>query len=274
MPINARISCLTPDVAYANADFIPNAASFVPHWTHLAQEFRAHVKNLHPKTLHLGLPYGSGMRQALDLFLPETPPRGVMVFVHGGYWRAFGRSEWSHLAAGALAQGWAVAMPSYTLAPEARISQITLEVATAIERTAEEVAGPIALVGHSAGGHLVARMNCGDVALCCADRVQRIVAISPLGDLRPLLQVSWNADLRLNAAEAVLESPTLALDRRHIPTTVWVGAQERPTFLDQARNLAEAWDEAQLRVAPGRHHFDVIAPLVDPDSPLVRAALR
>ena len=47
------------------------------------------------------------------------------MFVHGGYWLRFDRDMWSHLAAGAVARGWACAIPSYTLAPEARISAMT-----------------------------------------------------------------------------------------------------------------------------------------------------
>ncbi|WP_421703309.1 alpha/beta hydrolase [Aliiroseovarius sp.] len=259
---------MNPDLAYANADFIPNATQFPSLWARLAQEFRAGAKNLRKD-----LRYGPGLRQSLDLVLPDGVPRGLVVFVHGGYWRAFGHATWTHLAAGPLGQGWAVALPSYTLAPEARISEITREVARAIDLAAGEVTGPIVLAGHSAGGHLVARMNCADVAPGCADRIRRIVPISPISDLRPLLHTAMNVDLRLDALEAEAESPALITDRLHIPTTVWVGAQERPAFLDQARGLTDAWPEAQLRVAPGRHHFDVIAPLADPNSALTRALL-
>ncbi|MCI2400740.1 alpha/beta hydrolase [Aliiroseovarius subalbicans] len=255
------------DIAYANADFIPNAADFPPRWAQEAQEFRDGVKNL-----RLDLAYGDGPRQRLDLFLPDAP-RGLVVFVHGGYWRAFSNKDWSHLAAGAMAQGWAVAMPGYTLAPEARISEITREVAAAIDHAAGLVPGPLILTGHSAGGHLVARMNCEDAAPTCADRITRIVPISPVGDLRPLVHTEMNTDFRLDRDEAVAESPTLARDRRGIATTVWVGAEERPAFLDQARELADAWDEATLCIAPGRHHFDVIEPLADPASSLTRTLL-
>ena len=258
-----------PDLAYANADFIPNAAQYPPLWARLAQDFRARAQNL-----RLNLAYGPGLRQALDLVLPEGVPRGLVVFVHGGYWRAFGREDWTHLAAGPVARGWAVALPSYTLAPEARISAITREIARAVDHAAQQVAGPIVLAGHSAGGHLVARLNCVDAVPDCAERIRRILAISPLGDLRPLLQTAMNADLRLDAAEAAAESPLLSTARQHIPTTVWVGAQERPAFLDQARRLQQAWPEAQLRVAPGRHHFDVIDPLRDPQSALTGDLLR
>jgi hypothetical protein len=50
--------------------------------------------------------------------------------------------------------------------------------------------------------------------------------------------------------------------------TLWVGGQERPAFLWQARLLSEHWD-CPWHVEPGRHHFDVIDDLADPDSLLV-----
>ena len=53
---------------------------------------------------------------------------------------------------------------------------------------------------------------------------------------------------------------------------VWVGGQERPAFLWQARVLAEEWD-CPWTVDPGRHHFDVIDGLEDGESPLMRACL-
>ena len=255
------------DLAYANADFIPNAMAYPPRWAQEAEAFRAARKDL----VRLAIPYGAAARQAFDLFLPDGDPLGVVVFVHGGYWLRFGRQDWSAFAAGPVARGWAVAMLSYTLAPEARIGEITREIVAAIEAVAAEVPGPIALTGHSAGGHLVSRMNCYDVALSddVAARLARIVPISPVADLRPLLRTKMNADLRLDMAEAEAESPALCLVSRGVDTRVWVGAEERPAFLDQAMWLTEAWDEARLHVDPGRHHFDVIDGLADPESRLV-----
>ncbi len=103
--------------------------------------------------------------QPLRPLPPEGTPKGLLVFVHGGWWIAFDKSVWSHLAEGAVAAGWAVAMPSYTLAPEARIAEITREIGQAIEAAAARVAGQILLAGHSAGGHLVTRMVCRDTPL-------------------------------------------------------------------------------------------------------------
>lgn len=259
------------DIAYANAEFIPNAGDYPPRWAKQAQNFRDASKEL--RQTRLGLPYAAGARNQFDLFFPDDAPQGVVVFVHGGYWRRFDRSDWSHFAAGLIARGWAVAMPSYTLAPQVRIRDITKEVARAINVVASMVAGPMVLTGHSAGGHLVARMNCADteVQSHVAGRIKRIVPISPVSDLRPLEHTEMNADFRLDASEAAAESPVLHGHRRGIETKVWVGAEERPAFLDQARWLADAWDEAELHIAPGCHHFDVIDGLQTPQSTLVRA---
>jgi hypothetical protein len=54
--------------------------------------------------------------------------------------------------------------------------------------------------------------------------------------------------------------------------SVWVGAAERPAFLEQAGWLARAWD-APLTREPGRHHFDVIEGLESPGSALAEAVL-
>lgn len=260
------------DLAYANADFIPGGAEYPDRWSEAARQFREIEAAVGRARLNQS--YGAGDRQRFDLFLPAGRPEGLVVFVHGGFWHLFDRNYWSHLAAGPVARGWAVAVPSYTLAPEARISEITREIASAITAAAALVAGPIRLTGHSAGGHLVARMACRDVALAepVSERLARIVPISPLADLRPLLETSMNAALRLDPAEAKAESPALCRDRREVPVTVWVGAGERPAFLDQARWLAEAWEVPQ-RIAPDRHHFDVIEELAEAESPLTNTLL-
>ena len=198
-----------------------------------------------------------------------------MVFVHGGYWRAFGRKDWSHLAKGAVKEGYAVAVPSYTLCPAIRISGIARQIKTAVEHAASEVDGPIFLTGHSAGGHLVTRLCCEDTVLQrdVIDRIKRIVPISGLFDLRPLIKASMNEQLRLDRDEAERESPALCSKTAGIPITAWVGGLERPAFIVQSRAIASAWPETELRIEAGRHHFDVIEDLETPGSPLMRALL-
>lgn len=254
------------DRAYANGAFIAGAESYPPAWAERAAAFRAALGS----RARLDLPYGGADRQRFDLFLPETAARGLLVFVHGGYWMAFGRDSWSHLAAGALARGWAVAMPSYTLAPAARIGAMTQEILQAVNAAAQLVPGPVVVTGHSAGGHLSARMGCADLAP--AADIRRVVPISPLADLAPLTHTAMNTTLHLDAAEADRESPALNRLRQGVAGHVWVGAQERPAFLWQARLLSESWD-CPWTAATGKHHFDVIDDLADPGSALVAACL-
>lgn len=259
------------DTAYNNVDFIPDGAAYPDRWADGARAFREVEAAVGRARLNEA--YGAGARQKMDIFYPSGKPEGLVVFVHGGYWLRFDRSYWSHFATGLTANGWAVAMPSYTLAPEARIAEIGCEIARAVEAAADLVSGPVRLAGHSAGGHLVARAALeGMLAERVSARLMRVVPISPVCDLRPLLNTSMNVDLRLDAREAAAESPTL-LPAPDVAVSVWVGGDERPVFLDQARWLAEAW-QAGHQVVEGRHHFDVIDGLRDPESPMVRAILE
>lgn len=256
------------DIAYNNLDFIPGGAEYPERWEADARAFREREAAL--GRARLNHPYGPGERQKMDVFHPAGKAEGLVVFIHGGYWHRFHRDVWSHFSSGLTERGFAVAMPSYTLAPQARIRGISREVARAVEAAAALIAGPVLLTGHSAGGHLVARLLCRDILLDpdVRARIRRAVPISPLSDLRPFLETSMNATLGLDADEAESESPVLH-PAPDVPVTVWVGAEERPAFLDQARWLVRAWG-AEHRVAPGRHHFDVIDDLQVPESPLIR----
>ena len=194
------------DDAYDNAGHIAGSDDYPPRWAAEAEAFRQQMGVI--GRARLGLMYGHGTRAAFDLFLPDLTPKGLLIFVHGGYWRRFDRSLWSHFATGALGHEWAVAMPSYDLVPRVRISHITQQVAQAIGVIAQEVTGPIRLVGHSAGGHLVARMLAPEMLPAdVAGRIEHAMAISAVSDLRPLCDLAMNADFRLDAAEAHAESP-------------------------------------------------------------------
>ena len=252
------------DREYANAAFIAGGDAYPAMWNRAATAFRLRGR--------LDLPYGPAPRNRYDLFMPKgAAPQGLFVFVHGGYWLESDRSDWSHLAAGAVARGWACAMPSYTLAPTARIPQMTSEIDAAICHAARDIAGPIVVAGHSAGGHLAARMGNPDRSTMVKSRVKRVIPISPLADLAPLMQTKMNDDLHLDAKECAAESPA-----RHpltIPAHIWVGAMERPAFLWQARTLSESWS-APWTVAPNKHHFNVIDDLCDPNSTLMNTCLH
>jgi arylformamidase len=265
------------DDAYSNGANIPGGDRWPAAWVAPAEDFRNRLSGI--GRAKLGIAYGAPPRNRLDLFLPEGTPKGLVVFVHGGYWMALDNSYWSHLAGGAVAHGYAVAMPSYTLCPEVRLSQIVPEIGAAIAKAAELMEGSIMLTGHSAGGHLVSRMICATTPLppaLCA-RIRNVVSISGLHDLRPLRNTGMNETLRIDEAEALAESPALLRPIDGARITCWAGGAERAEFLRQNALLANVWTGLGATtcavVEPDRHHFNIIDGLADPDHSLTRTLL-
>ena len=266
------------DNAYTNGANIPGGDRWPQAWVGPAQAYRDAM--LAEDRARLDIAYGDKPRNRLDLFLPATPAKGLVVFVHGGYWLALDKSFWSHLAAGAVAHGYAVAMPSYTLCPEVRISDIVREIGAAIEAAARLVDGPVMLTGHSAGGHLASRMVAATSPLSpeVRQRIRNVVSISGLHDLRPLMRTAMNEKLGIDEAEALSESPALLRPMDNARITCWVGGGERAEFLRQNELLANIWTglgaTTRAVVEPDRHHFNVIDGLADPKHALTRALVE
>ncbi|UVC07973.1 alpha/beta hydrolase [Rhizobium sp. TH2] len=265
------------DDAYTNSDNIAGGDRWPDAWVAPAKGFRDRLAGL--GRAKFGIVYGPRPRNQLDLFMPEGTPRGLVVFVHGGYWMALDNSYWSHLAGGAVEHGYAVAMPSYTLCPDVRIGEIVGEVGAAIGKAAELVEGPVMLTGHSAGGHLVSRMvsQTAPLAPAVSARVRNVVSISGIHDLRPLMNTGMKETLRIDEAEALAESPALLRPMDGARITCWAGGSERAEFLRQNALLANIWTglgaTTSAVVEPDRHHFNVIDGLADPGHPLTQTLL-
>lgn len=257
------------DEDYKNAEYIDGAEAYPARWL---EQSKAYVAELGARA-QMNVRYGDSDRQRFDMFQPTGVSRGTMIFVHGGYWKALDKSYTSYLAEGALAKGWAVAMPSYDLCPDVKIADITRQIAAAVTEVGNRTFGKLALAGHSAGGHLVARMM--DPLVLPADvrrRIENIVSISPVADLVPLLETTMNEVLKLDLAEAQAESPINMSPPHGVNVTIWVGADERPAFLEQSQSLSRAWGAKKI-IAEGKHHFDVFDALTDPDSDIIKGLL-
>ncbi len=264
--------------AYSNGPNIPNGSHWPDAWVTPAAAYRASAEAR--GSLQTDISYGPHQRNCYDLFYPASTPKGLFVFIHGGYWLALDKSYWSHLAQGAVDSGWAVAMPSYVLCPEVDISQITQMVVDAITHSASKVEGPIVISGHSAGGHLVTSMLDQHTSLPkeIQSRIAHTVSLSGVHDLRPLLRTSMNEKLQLDSYSAAVLSPALMIPVVPSRFTAWVGGGERDEFIRQSQLLSNIWRGlgawTQCIVEPDRHHFNVIDGLMDKDSPLMKTALE
>jgi len=264
---------------YNNRAAVPEHPRFLARYTELS---RAAVSALRPQ---LDLRYGPGSKETLDLFAPAAKPRGTFVFIHGGYWRALDKADFSFVASPLVAQGIAVAVVNYDLCPAVTIATIVDQCRRSILwllREGPSYGAPIDRVvvgGHSAGGHLVAMLFATDwtrFGLAAAPFASG-VTLSGVHDLEPLVLSTMNEDLRLDADEARCVSPVNLRPTTNVPLVVTVGADETSEFVRQSDLIFDAWPAnrpagmaAALRI-PGRHHFSVVLDHADADSALTRA---
>jgi len=229
----------------------------------------------------LNVRYGSGPRQTVDLF-PAAQPRGALLFIHGGYWRALDKSDHAFVAPPLVAQGIGVAVINYDLCPDVSIARIVDECREGVVWLRREgtryglPAERLVVAGHSAGGHLAAMLVATDWgARGSPSGPAGAVAISGVFDLEPLVQVSFNADLKLDRARARAVSPIHLRPRSSVPMLVAAGADETSEFIRQSWLLWERWPECHSRgrrgpfFVPERHHFSVVSDLGNPASELV-----
>lgn len=232
----------------------------------------------------LGVRYGSTERQIVDLFAPAQPASGQPLagFIHGGFWRAQSPDLYSNLARGLNAHGVTVAMLGYDLCPAVTLGDIVGQIHAACRFLWHRYRKRILLLGHSAGGHLTACMVATDWKAIAPDIPEDLVpagyAISGVFELEPVLKVSVNNDLRLDANEAERLSPILWDVPGGRVIDAVVGGAESPEFQRQSRMLAEAWRqddiETRFEIVPGANHFTVIEPLADPESAMVRRLME
>jgi acetyl esterase/lipase len=141
-------------------------------------------------------------KHLLDLYLPASEPNTkpvLVMFVHGGAWRAGDRRLYGRLGRTFSGRGIACAAISYRLTPEVRHPGHVQDCARAMSwlvAHAEEHgydAGRIFLFGHSAGAHLVALLAT-DPKYLAAHRLSReivrgVIPVSGPFDVTPRLPV-------------------------------------------------------------------------------------
>ena len=256
------------EVEYNNRARVPENPALIAGWARDAAIYREQHA---PRSLA----YGSGARNRLDLF-PGDDSGPIVVFIHGGYWQALDASFFSHLAGGLNAHGIGVAIPSYDLCPAVTIDEIIAQMRAAT-RELTRLGRPLVISGHSAGGHLAACMLATDWAAWDAALPENPViaayTISGLFDLVPLVETSINKALRLDPVTARAASPLFWTAPLRGSLDAVVGGNESAEYFRQSRTIVESWRAAGLPTSfgtvAGANHFTAIAPLADPNSPMV-----
>lgn len=253
------------DAAYDNVGAVADSAALNEARAADSAAFRA----AHPH--HLDLRYGPRERNTWDLFPAADPNAPCIVFIHGGYWQRNRADQFANLIAGPYAHGWAGALPGYTLAPDASLTEITAEINAALDwlganGPAHGIAGPVVLSGWSAGGHLT--------AMCLGHpRVAAGLAISGIFELGPIRDTVLNEKLRLTDDEIVSLSP-LRLPVTPKPLAIAYGTAELPPLVSDSRDLHEyraaAHAPGALLPVTGANHFTIVHELRDADGFLTK----
>ena len=269
------------DLMYNNRARVADSAAYFERWAAQSAQVRGRDR------CELNLPYGDSPGQTLDVFPTTQPQAPVLVFIHGGYWRALDKSDHSFVAPPFTAAGACVVIPNYDLAPAVTVPQITLQTVRAVAWTWRNIARfggdprRITVAGHSAGGQLATMMLAClwpqfDPALP-ADVVRKALAISALHDLDPIMRTPFlQGTLNLTPEQVAQASPVrLPAPAQGTLYTV-AGGDESEEYIRQNRSIQQAWGAARVPVCEpvlGRNHMSIVDVLVDPRERLHRLAL-
>jgi arylformamidase len=276
------------DAQYNNRALVPGYADILQGWADASALARRESRVL------LDLAYGSAPSEKLDVFLPPTAlapqarPAPVLIFIHGGYWRALDKSDQSFVAPALNAEGAVVVLPNYALCPAVSIEHIALQMAAAVQfvwRNAAAWGGDpsrVAVAGHSAGGHLASLLlSCRWKDLAAdlpAQLLTGALSVSGVFDLEPLRHTPFlQGDLKLTPQSVARLSPAFFPRPKQAKLFAVVGLDESEEFRRQNRLIRDVWGPTAVPVnetVPGLNHFTVLRNLADPAGRIHALALR
>ncbi len=262
-----RLSQAKRDAAYDNNAAVKNSAVLIEERNTASAKLRAE------RAAALDVPYAGAERTRFDLYPAVAYGAPCFVFIHGGYWQRNSREVFAMLVEGLSARGWSVAIPGYTLAPDATLTRIAAEIHLALDWLAENgpahgIGGPVILSGWSAGAQLAA------LGLS-HPRVAAGLAISGVYDLAPIRDTVLNRALNITDEEIRALSP-LRLPIVPKPLAIAYGTEEVPALIWDARRFhalrAAAHAPGPLAPVAGADHFSILNDLRREDGTLVQVA--
>lgn len=272
------------DEQYNLYNTVPDVQLYADFYQNESDRVRAEIRH------ETNVPYGPTLDEYIDIYPADTDePSPVLMYIHGGYWRARTSGEFGFVARGPLSKGVTTISVNYSLCPKVKLAEIVRQVRSSVAwvyRNAETFGGDrerIHVSGHSAGGHLAATLLMtdweGDYGLP-QDIVKSAACVSGLFDLAPFpytfmqpqLQFDWDEVRRYSPIHHIPRSADYAP-----PLLLAYGSEEPDELRRQSDDFLAAWEKAGLTgeriVVEGKNHYDVIDGFLEAESQLCSAVL-
>lgn len=265
------------DDAYDPARNVPDLAAVRRHYATRSAHARETLHNVP------GVQYGPTLQEHVDVFPSAVPGSPVLIYFHGGYWRANSASDFHCVALGPAVLGMSVFVVNYALCPWVTLDEITRQARASIAwawRHASDHNGDrnrLLVAGHSAGAHLAAMCLQTDWRHHYGlddDCIRAALLISGVYDIAPLRYSYLQPLIQLDEGIIRRNSPMFGVRKSRSEVLLTWGDRESDEFARQSREFHARWIEAGNRgeclVQEGHDHFTAIYGLEDPQSALCR----
>ena len=199
----------------------------------------------------------------LNVFQTQTSEKSpVVIFIHGGYWTSGNKDIYGFLGRNFGKKKIVTVIPNYTLSPNGNYDTMAKEVAAAIQWTSDNIEkyngnpDQIFLMGHSAGGHLIALVGTNPKYLKNTDMIKGIILNDAAGlDMNSYLKkypptkkhnydVTWTKN-QDNWKDA---SPIYSLSKKAPPFLMFTGIKTYPSIISQNKAFVQKLKTFQPKV--------------------------
>lgn len=225
--------------------------------------------------------YGPETLQSLDVFTATVENAPILVFIHGGYWKALDKKSYRFIAAPYVAQGMAVFLLNYRFIPTVNMEMLLEDIRDGINWIRSNArlynANPdsIVLAGHSAGGHLALMAYLRNEHLRTS--ITAICSLSGIFDLNVIRNSYLNDVLQLDDNDVKAFSVTNKdLSLLKCPTLLSVGLDETELFIEQSKNLYTQYKSLaplSYHEYANLNHYEIVHKLGQEGSPLTQFVL-
>jgi arylformamidase len=268
------------DNQYDQRVLVPDISGYIQRWTDGTLAAKRDLPCIED------ISYADHKDQTLDLYGDTTKAAPLLVYLHGGAWKALTKAESGYGAPAFVKKGIAFAALNFSTIPNATIDEMVGQVRQAIAFLYSESErfnfdrDQIHLVGHSSGAHMASMIAVTDWSQefdLPADVIKSLIAVSGGYDLEPQRLSARNDYLKLDPEAAFRNTPNHHVAHFQGSAIIAWGEGEHDEYARQGQALQTAFEQnGNSNVAmptKDRNHFDMASEFADPDSPLFAAAI-